>query len=85
MGVAEEEAGISESQKLPAEPEQAAAIAEILPELDAIFNLETKEQLKTQDVDAFWDTLSTGEAEELQRADAISYEQAQKLGLAPEE
>lgn len=54
----------------------------LLPELDKIFKQAPK-VIQGQDIDAYWEGLSDLSSEEVQRADAISYEQARKLGLAP--
>ncbi|MEW5869034.1 MAG: response regulator [Chloroflexota bacterium] len=82
---------------IPVELEESASLAEEvnaleavepvedLPELDELFSKASKKKLKDKDVDAFWDTLTTDQAEGLTRADAISYDQARQLGLAPDE
>jgi hypothetical protein len=72
----------------PAEPEPALEevdLADVLPELDAIFSQATQNSARQQDVDSFWDALTNTGSSEVSRADAISYDQARKLGLAPEE
>ncbi len=58
---------------------------EDVSELEAIFSKPAKKKLKPEDVDAFWDSLATDQLGEITRADAISYEQARQLGLAPDE
>lgn len=69
----------------PASSPEVAEPIEDLPELDELFSKASKKKLKEKDVDAFWDMLSTGQAEGLTRADAISYDQARQLGLAPDD
>lgn len=67
------------AEPLPALPETPPAQLE---ELEAL--LSGAADIKKQDVDAFWDTLSTDAETHYSTPDALSYEQAQKLGLAPE-
>jgi hypothetical protein len=44
------------------------------------------EQIDAQDADAFWESFSTEEVKpELSSGDSLSYDQAAKLGLAPED
>ena len=59
---------------------------EILPALDEIFDQESVKQVKSSDVDGFWETLEQepGDSSVI-NADAISYDQARSLGLAPDE
>lgn len=64
------------------EEESSTEVA--LTELDAIFK-QTQKKIKPEDVDAFWDSIAAEEPDELTRTDAISYDQARQLGLAPEE
>jgi hypothetical protein len=52
------------------------------PILDAIFQNASID--KSQDLDAFWDALANDASEEVSNADAITYEQALQLGLAPD-
>ncbi len=59
-------------------------LASVLPELDAIFGKVDSSQLKTEEVDAFWDALTAGPPEDLARSDSLSFDQAQQLGLAPD-
>jgi CheY-like chemotaxis protein len=55
------------------------------PILDAIFG-DAKITADDQDVDAFWDALASGEEPDgMVSGDALTYEQAQKLGLTPED
>lgn len=68
----------------PPEPElEEVDISKVLPELDAIFKQAPKKG-KAKDVDSFWEELTDSSTEEVRRADAISYDQARQLGLAPE-
>ena len=57
---------------------------EIDQELDALF---AKEELPTTslDVDSFWEFASVEDTGMMASSDALSYEQARQLGLAPEE
>ena len=59
---------------------------EILPALDEVFDKESMKQLESSDVDEFWETLEQepGDSSVI-NADAISYDQARQLGLAPDE
>jgi hypothetical protein len=58
----------------------------IVPELEVIFKQATESQYRTEDADAFWDSLNEqGETESVINPDAISYDQARQLGLALEE
>jgi DNA-binding response OmpR family regulator len=66
------------------EIEEEASAEAALTELDAIFK-QAKKKIKPEDVDAFWDSATAEKPDELTRTDAISYEQARQLGLAPEE
>ena len=55
------------------------------PILDAIFDV-ARVTADGQDVDAFWDALASGEEPDgMVSGDALTYEQAQKLGLTPED
>ena len=80
----EEKAPAQEAAPAPEPEPEEIDISEVLPELDAIFNQAPKKG-KAKDVDSFWEELSGAGAEEVRRADAISYDQARQLGLAPEE
>ena len=82
---------------VPVEPEGEAPIepaipekeleepVEKIPELEAIFRRASKAKLKEQDIDAFWESLATESSGDITRSDTISFEQAQQLGLAPED
>lgn len=58
------------------EEEEAPALHEIFPQL---------EQIDFQDADAFWDTALEKSDGTISSSDALSYEQARQLGLAPED
>lgn len=69
-----------------AEPEPAPEPEElpIDPELDALFAKKTK--VKAGEADAFWETSSAGSSSaSMISTDALSYDQAMQLGLAPPE
>lgn len=59
--------------------------SEDLPALEALFS--QSEEMKAQDIDSFWDTLSDEDssAEAAFGGKTLTYEQALKLGLAPGE
>jgi CheY-like chemotaxis protein len=44
-----------------------------------------KKKLKSEDADAFWDSLEGDSVKDVARGDAISYDQARKLGLTPDD
>ena len=64
----------------PSDDELAA-----LPDLDEVFNGELRAQVETENVDEFWNSAMEESSGETTRPDVISYEQARKLGLIPEE
>ena len=70
---------------LPVElPLEVTVDAATQASVDALFQQAVKKKIKISDADAFWD--SSGEKSELDgasNADALSYEQARKLGLTP--
>jgi len=93
-----QEGGIPAEQALPAtgplpaiepavvveEPESKLG-AQSLVDFEALIS-HSENELKNQDADAFWETLSTqGQPGPAANADALSYDQARKLGLAPDE
>ncbi|MFM8321029.1 MAG: response regulator [Chloroflexota bacterium] len=68
------------------EPVAAEELDALLPDLDAIFGGAHGETLKTLDADAFWESaVAADPGEKTLRADALSYDQARQLGLAPDE
>lgn len=76
----EEEQAASEMD----EPEEDLE-EEALPELEAIFNQKQRKKIKSEDVDAFWDSAMVDSSEQVTSGDVISYEQARQLGLAPDD
>lgn len=66
-------------------PEVEEENPEALQALDALLAQAEHSKLRTEEVEAFWDSLASQSSGEISRADAISYEQARQLGLAPEE
>jgi CheY-like chemotaxis protein/predicted regulator of Ras-like GTPase activity (Roadblock/LC7/MglB family) len=77
----------SDEKPLIEEPESEDEIfdEDEAPILDAIFE-DAKVTADSQDIDAFWDALVSGEEpNSMVSADALTYEQARKLGLTPED
>jgi CheY-like chemotaxis protein len=73
---------------LPVEPEDEIIEEddEEAPILDALFDSADSKVPKTEDVDAFWSSLVENKpVDEVQSADALTYDQAVQLGLAPDE
>ena len=70
---------------LPVElPQDVTVDAATQASVDALFQQAVKKKIKTSEADAFWN--SSGEKSELDgasNADALSYDQARKLGLTP--
>lgn len=76
-------------QQVPPQPAElpldVTVDADTQASVDALFKQAVKTKIKTSDADAFWD--SSGEKSEMDgssNTDALTYEQARKLGLAPE-
>jgi CheY-like chemotaxis protein len=72
----------------PALPPLAEVVIdpEVLAGVDALFGQASSDHFKQQDADAFWDTLTQqSELDGVSNADALNYEQAKRLGLAPED
>lgn len=68
----------------PPEVMEAPLDPQTLAGLDALFS--GSKSIKEQDVDAFWDALSEqSELDGSGNADALTYEQARRLGIAPED
>ncbi len=87
MGVTVEDVRVDQpADAIADEFEGAIDLTEALPELDAVFE-KAEQEIDSEEVDAFWESLASEEiqADQITRADAISYEQAQQLGLTPEE
>jgi CheY-like chemotaxis protein len=77
-------------QSQPALPEEEIAPEEVpleVPqEIETLFDASAMGTIKPEEVDAFWDQLAEkGIQEGVLNADAISYEQARRLGLTPDE
>ena len=66
------------------QPAPVKVTDESLPSLEELFG-EAADRYAGQDANAFWDTLVEQQDEPSVRPDAISYDEAQELGLAPEE
>ncbi|MBN1667690.1 MAG: response regulator [Anaerolineales bacterium] len=81
---------VAESPETPYQGKPEEELAEfdagLEPELEALFNTAPARVLGEADVDAFWDKLADDDASNgITSADALTYEQARQLGLAPEE
>ncbi len=64
--------------------EVADAPAAILPDVEALFQTSSAETFKPEDLDEFWESANIESVQENVRgAAALSFEEAQKLGLAP--
>lgn len=74
----------SEQNELQANPVPAKA-EEPVVDLDEIFKQVPPGTSLTEEVDAFWDSAIHDASDSVASPDAISYEQARALGLAPEE
>ena len=71
------------SPEVEAEVEDEISLAE--PEIEALFQ-GVESEINLEEVDAFWDIASLRlEDEEITNADALTYEQARRLGLTPNE
>jgi CheY-like chemotaxis protein len=55
------------------------------PILDAIFENATSTADQVDELDAFWDSAADGIPEDVSNADVLTYDQAQQLGLTPED
>lgn len=76
----------SQGMPVPVSPElmEIPLDSQALAGLDALFS--GSERIKEQDVDAFWDALTErSELDAAGNADALTYEEARRLGLAPDE
>lgn len=56
-----------------------------LEKFEELFSRKQTGQLRLQDPDSFWDQVATGERTEVTQPGVLSFDQAQKLGLLPEE
>lgn len=82
-----ENPGLMDVPEPASEPEEVSVPEEVEeePVLDEIFSLAGQENYRPEDVDAFWDSLVEDDrAEGVMNANAISYDQARQLGLAPD-
>ena len=67
-------------------PLDAVVDAETKASMDALFGKAVKSRVKAGEADAFWDSLAEkSELDGSSNANALTYEQARKLGLAPED
>lgn len=74
-----------ESQPIPDKVRETGELEEQEPFLDELFREVNKVVPESPDVDAFWDSITGVEtASEPQNADVLSYDQALRLGLGPE-
>jgi CheY-like chemotaxis protein len=76
-------------QAAPPDPPAHAAEEEpisedLLSSLDAIFGAAKSNNIKAEDADAFWESAVKNDAKNVPSSDALSYEQARQLGLAPD-
>ncbi len=62
-----------------------AALLEGVPEIDALFNRAPDNKLNSDDLDNFWETAAEQQENKSSRASALTYEEARRLGLAPDE
>ena len=66
-------------------PQDVTVDAATQASVDALFKHAVKKKINTSDADAFWDPSGEkSESDGSSDADALSYEQARKLGLTPE-
>jgi DNA-binding NarL/FixJ family response regulator len=90
-GPAQEPAAVSTIEGgVPSEgdpsPERLSAQEEPDPQIEEIFSQVPETGMEPADVEAFWDSLAQADAEPgVINADAITYDQARRLGLTPEE
>jgi hypothetical protein len=56
-----------------------------LEQLEALFEKKTSGEINLSDVDSFWDTAVSSEKKEDTAPGMLNYDQAQKLGLLPNE
>jgi hypothetical protein len=88
MGV-EPDIALDEELPPPVEVDEEIEIDETedISELEAILGKVSTDELKASNADSFWDSLAkeTEGADQVTRADVISYDQALQLGLAPED
>ena len=85
MGVLLQEKTVQETMPEKAILESGTTEEAPLSELEAIFSRVRRRRYKAEEVDAFWDAAVVEDADGVVRADVISYEQARKLGLTPDD
>lgn len=83
--VAEEPVMPSSPPSEESEPAIEAELETVLPELDAIFQQAESNKGKSQDADAFWESALSDSSSESLRTDGLTYDQARRLGLAPDD
>jgi FixJ family two-component response regulator len=66
-------------------PELETPVEEPLPDIDELFIQFEHKELNQNEVDAFWDELISEQTNQVSGVDAISFDEARKLGLAPED
>jgi len=71
-------------KRKPVENEPDIDQEEVYQDLEPLF-MGTKEKVRTDELNAFWDDAAEGQPAAPIHADDLSYEQARKLGLAPED
>ena len=55
------------------------------PEMEALLNEAEKKKVKQEEIDAFWNKAAEQHANKSTNSEIISYEEARKLGLAPDQ
>ncbi len=77
----------TEPEPVPEPPEAAAPIPESEPALKDLEQLIARSggKIKPEDADAFWESSPDSSKPAISSPDMITYDQAQKLGLAPKE
>ena len=87
MGVSVEEPEQLQTTVKEDELEAEIDVSQVLPEIDALFEQAGKADIKPQDINDFWETMVSDSdvQEQISSSDSITYDQAQQLGLTPEE
>ena len=57
----------------------------IAPEMEALLNEAGKKKIKQEDMDAFWNQAAEQNANKSSNSEVISYEEARKMGLTPDQ
>jgi hypothetical protein len=55
------------------------------PEMEALLNDAGKKKVKQEEMDAFWDQAAEQNANKSTNSEVISYEEARKMGLTPDQ